>query len=812
MKIYVQSAAWCAVSLTLVACASRLPRDWGTYDSLKDPIPPPPLQLRGVDVSPEDYKALLDMGEGWFRHGAFGNERTVSDVMGVFGGTVDVPKAGGGTESVPVLPIFFAAIDELDGVQGNLFTGNGGPEGKGYTSDLVLKFPPGTTLYGTIPVPERLHTGLEIDAGSAFPIGVDPVRAPPEDEGKTWIPKPSDLGYAGAPEGRYRLRLACAACHYSLDIDNDGLADMRSTERDNPTPGAKWKPQDGWGVGNQDISFGWLFGLAANPLLGTPVLAGVVGSPGADDSREFIDWVLANYKTDRIGVQREVVAAMLAQPRGFADVTTDGILNPMQIPTLYTRNNWPSNSEGAQSNDSDRNNTVWTGALDFTGLIDLCAERGSSTVLPWEPTTVFSNLKCEDFADLMTRYSPEVTTDPSSQRALMDDILGISDGVPGLLNPEAMVVTQTLTIPKEIVENPHNAGRTIKPGDLGGDAGKRGAGIAALGMRIAVEPSERAKLQPYADKYKVDVRDIMSASVSLALDWMDPPANNTPLLAASTGLVEQGHAVFREAGCEGCHRGPFATDNVIHNLSDDPAKEYGLPRAPTTAGWRVLDRGAGPAIETEPQRTWNTRNLRRLISPPYDPATGVTTRAGGPISGFLSVQNIGYKTTALRFLWASAPYLHDGGVAIGLDPSGAPEGTDLKALLGRASSGAGLVYGTGKLLTLAEGSADLNPRANAALSLQALVLRSEREKVVEANARPEYTVWKGATKNVVDGGPPATTISAASIGIAGYGHDFYLEGEVAGGDRVTALVAYLLALDDCPRDLPGAPSSLHCTP
>jgi hypothetical protein len=72
------------------------------------------------------------------------------------------------------------------------------------------------------------------------------------------------LGVGPAPEGKVRFRLSCALCHYSLDIDVDGKPDIHSTVRGQQTPGSPWKPEDGWGIGNQDLHIGWLLALSAN--------------------------------------------------------------------------------------------------------------------------------------------------------------------------------------------------------------------------------------------------------------------------------------------------------------------------------------------------------------------------------------------------------------------------------------------------------------------------------------------------------------------------------------------------------------------
>ena len=679
--------------------------------------------------------------------------------MGIFQAIVDFPCADGSPpgcrQERPILPFVLAAVDALDRVEGNLFQGNGGPTGSGYTSDLVIRFPRGTTLSG-VPVPEELHSGLDIEAGEVLPIGIDLVQVSKE-EGlqKPYLPELTGWGYEGAPEGKVRFRLACAVCHSSLDVDADGRADMPSTKLDNPMPDSPYQPQHGWGVGNQDIAFGWLFSMSANPLPGSLVLAGALGQPGSEPSIAYLNWLMATYKSNPKLATQEVIAGMLAQPRGYADVTTDGIYNPTQLPTLYTRYAWPSNSEDGQSNGRDRHNAVWTGTLDFTGLIDLCSDRSGANKLPWEPRSVFNRLSCADFADLMTRYSPAVIHDPSRKQALVDDILGISDGL---------------------------------------------SGMATLDLRIAIEPKEREKLKVYADRYGLTLEDLQNEAVSLALDGFEPPPNNTPLLTANVDRVPKGYEVFQEEGCVSCHRGPFGTDNIIYPLSADPRVEFGGPRAPSTAGWRTLGRGDGPAINTEPQRAINGRPLHRLVSPPYDPATGAATRQGGVLQGLLSVQRVGYKTTALRYLWGSAPYLHDGGVGVALRP-GTEEGTDLRALLRRAGSEQ-VIYGMGEILSLGERSPTLSPKTNAALSLQALVLRTERERVIAANELENYEVPAGSTMDVVRGGPPIERVSMRSIGIAGYGHDFYIS-DVPGGERVTSLVAYLLSLDDCPRRLPG---------
>ena len=92
---------------------------------------------------------------------------------------------------------------------------------------------------------------------------------------------------------------------------------------------------------------------------------------------------------------------------------------------------------------------------------------------------------------------------------------------------------------------------------------------------------------------------------------------------------------------------------------------------------------------------------------------------------FFGGERTGYKVVTLRYLWGSAPYLHDGGVAVTLRNDSQSAGVDLQSLLRRPESD--------KITESRRSSParDANPaqysRANAALSLQAMLLKPERE-------------------------------------------------------------------------------------
>jgi len=756
-RTFVHALGLGVAAAALAACSPQVV-DWGPYDVLTQRAPRPPSTLEGRVVDSATYLQARRFGEAWFRETTFGDERTITDVLGLFGGSVEVPcselAVANGRCTKPVLPYVIRALDALDGEAKNLFRGNGG----GYTSDLVIAFPPGTTLHG-IPVPEHLHTGLDVEAGSPWPIGIVPKAAPAEDSNLPYLVEPSALDGGPAAPGKIRLGLTCATCHFSLDIDWDGKADLRSAWSNAPTPGSPYLPEHAWAIGNQDLRLGWVLALSKNPLLVFSVFSGALDGRTPDDARKFGRYVKANIESSPEAVLTEVVRGMAMQPRGFADDTPDALFNAIQLPVLYTRYNYPYNYDGNFINSQDRNNGVWTLALDPTSLVVLCRDRaGELAHFGFGPKNIYNEFTASELADLMVRGSPAALNDPQARARLRDDILGRTDGVPGLLDPHSMLLVPGLpnSIPTSIRNHPDNIAerRNRTPESFGGDAGYRGAVLGYAGLRARTPPELQrdAQIRDWITRYELGTDELLSASVSLMLDSLDPPPNHSPLLHGASELVRRGREVFNQVGCGGCHRGPFFTDNLVHALDE---------------------------IRTQPARAEFGRQAQTFLAPPYDASTGTATKGGQ--------RRVGYKTVTLRYVWGSAPYLHDGGVGVAVR-SGAATPSSLAELL--RLSERDKLYGTGPILAYLEREPDSHFRADAALSLQALVVRSERARVIAANRL-----------SVLPVPGQARTLAAANLAIEGIGHEYYLENETPGGERVTALVAFLLALDDDPGTL-----------
>jgi hypothetical protein len=800
------------LSAALAACSQARAPEYPGFDALKQPRPAPPRVVGGVEVSEADYQLLLRWGAEWFRDETFGGERMVTDVVGMLNAPIEVPCPGAkaGTDCYQVessLPYVVAALDALDGTKGNLYTGNGGPDGSGYTHDLTIRFPPGSRLHG-LPLPEELHTGLDVEAGSAWPIGIWPVAAKGDGANAPYVWNLPELG-AGPVNGpeKVRIGITCALCHYSLDVDWDGVTDLKSARLGHPTAGSPFRPEHSWAVGNQDLKVGWLFAMSQNPLVGFMIFSGPIGDNSSEDAMRWVGWVKDNYQIAPKTVVREVVRGMMLQPRGYADVTSNARYNASQFSVLYTQHYWPSNTDGAVLNGTDRNSVVWTTTLDFSGLVGLARDRGgaSAGALYWEPPSIYGLFTARELAELMVRSSPAALHDPRQREILRDDILGVSDGVPGLLDADSVFVMQgpTGVIPDEILNHPANRAnhRIRRAEDFGGDGPNRGPMMALLGIRARSRPHALAEFDAsgLGTRYpKLNRDDLMGEAVNVALDWQPAPPNVSQRLAGARDLVATGYEVFKAEGCATCHRGPFYTDNVIHRHSARRAEQIGIA-SPSTSPWRSLGRGSGPAILSDPERTFDSRPLYLYVAPTYDPATGAATSAGGIANGLLGEQVIGYKTAQLRYLWGSAPYLHDGGVGVAIAPTSRVAKDSLRAVLKLPPEEK--VFGMGRILAYEDAHPGKWLRADAALSLQALLLESERRQVLDRRHDAVIAV-PGAGSGDSPLKVPAK-VSAAQLGIEGIGHEFYLD-DVPGGERVTALVAFLLALDDNPGDLPQA--------
>lgn len=228
-----------------------------------------------------------------------------------------------------------------------------------------------------------------------------------------------------------------------------------------------------------------------------------------------------------------------------------------------------------------------------------------------------------------------------------------------------------------------------------------------------------------------------------------PPPNKTPenQQALANGSVQRGAQIFKDAGCVTCHTPPFFTDNKTH-----PNSEIGANPARGESRVALNDLLVTPKLYTLNTPVPVPANAEVLDLPTQGISASPTTLPNGLLP------DGGYKSMPLRGLYLSAPYLHDGGVAV---KAGAIQVT---------ASGITVVDKTGLGLT---GTLSRGIPADSASSLRALIDRGLRTQVIAANqANP----------------------SLVRSNLDGTGHNFYID-DVA---KQSDLINFLLALDDNP--------------
>ena len=224
-----------------------------------------------------------------------------------------------------------------------------------------------------------------------------------------------------------------------------------------------------------------------------------------------------------------------------------------------------------------------TGGIDPSQLVALCKDRAGKTadLVFWEKKGLYTELTAKEYAEIFVRYSPAGRDDIARREMLSDDITGDSDGVPGLLNNDAVVLLKGVPniIPKDFFERADNKDRIREARQFGRDGDKRGA-LSLARNTVITPPAIRDKynVAELASKYGLNADEFVTDAVSMMLDWVEPPPNVSPLLsnAWQAGLVAKGSQVFKEEGCAKCHAGPFFTNNTII-----PLKEIGTDVART---------------------------------------------------------------------------------------------------------------------------------------------------------------------------------------------------------------------------------------
>ena len=473
------------------------------------------------------------------------------------------------------------------------------------------------------------------------------------------------------------------------------------------------------GVPNGDLFSTLFIALAPNSAAGFARVAIDPFAPELRGNGKTIINSLGQLVTlpDPVKLERAIDDFALSVPAGQFESSPDRINNTSQIPSLFTFRSGPYGFDGQMGIGPFAGLSAFTNAV-HSSEVNLLAAAQNSAELIGIDSEVYLGVVLQNAADPAVR---------------------LPDGAP--VKPSVWL-------------------RSIRP-----DAHRAELENQVAAPETGVYPALRPSLftfnglifSPDSDQPNLASGKFLEGVNAMAAyqNSLVPPANKSSAnkLALASGAVRRGAQVFKDAGCAGCHMSPFFTDNRIH-----PNSEIGANPA------RAVTRLALETLLVAPK-------IYTLNTPVPIPADAEVLDL--PTAGFSPTPTSlpfglspggGYRTTSLRGLAFSAPYLHDGGVAVRRD-----------ALAYSVDGSFSVVNPQG--LGMA-GTLNLGILPDAAGSLRALVDRRLRAQVVAANHASPALVFAN---------------------LEGIGHHLWVDAEAGFSPRQQAdLVDFLLALDNDP--------------
>jgi len=421
---------------------------------------------------------------------------------------------------------------------------------------------------------------------------------------------------------------------------------------------------------------------------------------------------------DPVLFERAFDDAVMDVPAGHFESSPDGIDNTTKIPTVFTFRTGPYGMDGM------------FGVGPFAGLSAITNAVHSSEV---------NLLAAVQMSQQTLGIDPELYLGVALQNAA-DSSIRLPEGAP--VRPSEWL--------RKVAPDPYKA-------ELEDQVSAPGAGTypnlkpSLFTLNGLVFSPNTLALDPAQGPFLFGATAMAAFQNSLL-----PPPNRSEAnrQALAKGSVSRGAVVFQDAGCANCHAGVFYTDNRIHPIAEIRAN-------PARARSHLALNGllVAPEIFSLDTAVPAPAGARVLAVP----TTGFSPTPTSLPTGFLP--DGGYKTTSLRGVYLSAPYLHDGGVAV-------------RAGSLRFNLDGSFVVVDPQGLGL-NGTLVMGINADAASSLRALLDRQLRQQVVAANVSSPALVRSN---------------------LDGTGHDFYVD-PTAGFTyaQQADLVNFLLSLDDDPE-------------
>ncbi|MBD2440133.1 di-heme oxidoredictase family protein [Nostoc sp. FACHB-110] len=557
------------------------------------------------------------------------------------------------------------------------------------TTNLQITLQKNLTLGSrTFHIGDVINTGLKVEKGSKFPLGLLP------------------------DEKTQTIGISCAVCHASVSNEGKRLAGVPNGELAIPLFIAL-APNSSAAFARLNTQLDPNNPLNLNPL--NPQYQGN-GKTIIDSEGNLVEL------PDPQKLEDAFDDAVLDVPFGHFESSPDGIDDTTQIPSGFTLGNHPYTADGGFAVGSFNGLSVFNSAVHSSEINLLAAAQLSEKTLGID-SEVYIGTFLQNAADPRFRLPDGEPIKPSEWLRQQQQQLGI---------PFAELEDQ------------------ISAPDAGNYPNLNPSLATFNGLFFSPNTNKAGDIA--SGKFFFAANAMSAFQNSLV-----PPANRSQenWKALKNGSVRRGAKVFQQANCATCHIPPFFTDNKIH-----PVEEIGTNSA------RAKSRLGLNKLLVEPKLySYDTTVPVSANATVLDvPTEGISATPTTLPTGILPKG--GYKTTTLRGLYFSPPYLHDGGVAV--------------------RQGSLKVFGDGRFQVIdpkglgLTGTLSQGLPADSASSLRALLDRRLREQVVSANK-----------KN------PA--LSPQRSNLDGTGHEFYVDYQSGfSSQQQTDLINFLLALDDDP--------------
>ncbi|MFO6495768.1 MULTISPECIES: hypothetical protein [Bacillus] len=440
------------------------------------------------------------------------------------------------------------------------------------------------------------------------------------------------------------------------------------------------------GVTNPDLNTGLMLALATNS-------AAYFTHAEVKSIQQYIHhdspvMTHANGKKERLPDPDQLEAAVdqvfLKWPKGYFDSTIDMKSNPTQIPDAFTLGDHPYSWSGAAMVGPFKGLSAFSNNVHAQNSDSLSQSPGSRALFGMSEDVYLGTI-LQRAADRKYRYHPAKGETPAAFFKKNDP----TPGVPGV-------------------------NQMVKP------PGFPKISLAAPDGVHVGSPGRKANEENNA--------------VSAWQNTLQPP---NPPTKADSQSIKRGRDVFAKAGCISCHAGRYLTNNKVVSV-----KEIGTE--PTRAqSFKKTEKLFGESLIYAPDTKLPISGKAKVLKVPTNKFDQEQIKLAWAKDG----SSGGYKVPSLIGLYWSAPYLHDGGAAVGrsLDEAGIPE-------------------------TVAKGKP-----ADPYNSLLSLIDRDVRKRVVKSNQ---------ASRDL------------QTVRVTGQGHEFWVDRKSGFSEKEQkALIDYLFSLD-----------------